>query len=224
MTTGRFHVQSCGLFWFLTNVYLVHAAVVDARYPTEAAFNLIIHRPRIAGGDLTIPIDSSVRLVICCRKEAPRNTIRLRYGKMRKCLVIRASDSLEREKWLVGIIQAMAAAQNLGPSATVLDTSPGTSFETAALHCFEPVKKPAAGAQLETSLVQSSIDTVSSSTDRLDDVIPLLQRASSASSFFAPIDVIQHRSSEDQPRASSAHRRRARQYVRSAMHFLTTFR
>ncbi|KAG3046277.1 hypothetical protein PI124_g24544 [Phytophthora idaei] len=228
MTTGNFHVQSCGLIWFLTNVYLVHAALVDAKYPTDAAFNLVIHRPRIAGGTLTIPIDSSVRLVKCSRKEASHNTIRLRYGKTRKCLVMRASDSLKREKWLVGIIQAMAAAQNLGPTSTVLDTSTETAPETASLHQFARVKEPSARVQLEASLTQSSVDTISSSADRLDhDFIPVLQlRVSSTSSAVAPIDMVQQRSSVDQVRTSSishVQRRCAREHVSAAVQFLTSF-
>ncbi|ETI43929.1 hypothetical protein F441_11199 [Phytophthora nicotianae CJ01A1] len=222
MATGKVHVQSCGLFWLLSNVYLVHAALVDTKYPTttDAVFNLIIRRPRFAGGNLSIPIDSNVRLVKCSRKEAPYNTIRLRYGKTRKCVVIRASDSLEREKWLVGIIQAMAAAQNLGLSSTILDSSTETASETASWHQSSPMKEPSARVQLEASLTMSSVDTISSSADRLDNFIPLLQHVSNTSSVVADIDVIQHRSSVDQARSSSiiyAQRRRVREHVSAAV-------
>ncbi|CEG41812.1 uncharacterized protein PHALS_12133 [Plasmopara halstedii] len=115
MPCSKLHVQSYGLFWFLSTVYLVHAAFFDTNLSTDTVFNLIVRRPRVAGGTLTIPIDSSVRLVKCSRGEARYNTIRLRYGISRKCLILRASDTLERDKWLVGIIQAMAALQNIGP-------------------------------------------------------------------------------------------------------------
>ncbi|RQM12185.1 hypothetical protein DD237_002820 [Peronospora effusa] len=115
MTCGKFYVQSCGLFWFLSTVYLVQMAPLKTVWtdsPIQAAtLHLIIRRPRIAGGVLTVPIDSTVRLVQCSLKEASHHTIRLRYGRPhRKCLVMRASNSLEYDKWLVGIIRAMAAA------------------------------------------------------------------------------------------------------------------
>ncbi|GMF18998.1 unnamed protein product [Phytophthora lilii] len=146
MACGKFYVQSCGLFWYIHNyecvvaecvviltwcvfklfrllstVYLVQTALpafICAKRPTQAVFSLIIHRPRIAGGNLTIPIDAAVRLVKCSRREAAYNTIRLRYGETRKCLILRASNSLEREKWLVGIIQSIAAAQDLDNAPT----------------------------------------------------------------------------------------------------------
>ncbi|KAH7481816.1 hypothetical protein KRP22_011218 [Phytophthora ramorum] len=114
MTCGQLHVQSRGIFWVLSTVYLMHVALPlfdSTKRPAQAAFNLVIQRSRIAGGTLTIPIDSTVRLVKCSGREAMHNTIRLRYGAMRKCLTMRASDSLEREKWLVGIIAAMGASR-----------------------------------------------------------------------------------------------------------------
>ncbi|TDH64784.1 hypothetical protein CCR75_007569 [Bremia lactucae] len=98
---------------FQSTAYLVHAASFDTTLSSDAVFNLIVHRPRISGGILTIPIDSTVRLVKCFRSEARHNTIRLRYGKEQKCLIVRVFDSLERDKWLAGIIRAIAAAQNL---------------------------------------------------------------------------------------------------------------
>ncbi|EGZ27661.1 hypothetical protein PHYSODRAFT_293435 [Phytophthora sojae] len=97
----------------------------------EAPFNLIIHRPRIAGGRLSIPIDSRVRLVKCRRREAAHNTIRLRYGKTRECLVVRASNSLERSKWQIALIQAMAAAQDL-EKYTAASTAPVTTSSKSA--------------------------------------------------------------------------------------------
>lgn len=73
-----------------------------------------------------------MRLVKCSRKEAAHNSIRLCYGSvLRKCLVMRASNSLEHEKWLVGIIQAMAAAEKprkyMPVSATLSDPNANTA-------------------------------------------------------------------------------------------------
>ena len=103
---------------FLSTVYLVQMAPPKIAWtdsPIQAAtLYLTVRRPRIAGGALTIPIDSTVRLVKCSRKEASHNIIRLQYGSApHKCLVMRAVNSLEHEKWLVGIIRAMAAAATL---------------------------------------------------------------------------------------------------------------
>jgi hypothetical protein len=99
---------------FLSTVYLVCNTLskrAGAKRLTQAAFNLIIQRPRVAGGTLIVPIDATVRLVKCSGREGKHHTIRLRYGATgaRKCLVMRASSSLEREKWLIGILAAMAA-------------------------------------------------------------------------------------------------------------------
>ncbi|KAK1948585.1 hypothetical protein P3T76_000874 [Phytophthora citrophthora] len=118
---------------FMSTIYLVHTAFIGAKSPSDAVFSLVIFRPRIAGGNLTIPIDSGVRLVKCSRREASHNTIRLRYGKGkdRKCTAMRAVDSLEREKWLVGLIQAMAAAGSCTPSSTVLQTASEDSSHTS---------------------------------------------------------------------------------------------
>ncbi|KAG7388080.1 Mitochondrial fission process protein 1 [Phytophthora pseudosyringae] len=242
MSCGTFHVQSCGFFWFLSTVYLVHSAVVGSTRASDAVFNLVIHRPRIAGGTLTIPIDSSVRLVKGAAKEAPHNTIRLRYGHARKCLVMRASSSLEREKWLVALIQAMAAAQSLGdhvPTPTVLGSSLDFASQTAtARQVPQPVKAQRESLSTLTKRVQpartfpsptpSSIDTVSSSADRLDaDFIPVLERPfSSTASAVSPIDMVDpHTSSVDRAERSHkrhSHRRRARDSLSIAMQFLTT--
>ncbi|KAL3673982.1 hypothetical protein V7S43_001667 [Phytophthora oleae] len=130
----------------MSTIYLVHTAFIGAKRPNNAVFSLVIVRSRIAGYNLTIPIDSGVRLVKCSRREASRSTIRLRYGhgKDRKYIVMRPVDSLEREKWLVGLIQAMAAA---GP-------------------CMSPSAVP---QTLSEDASHTSDDTISSSADHLDN-------------------------------------------------------
>ncbi|KAG6623183.1 uncharacterized protein IUM83_06256 [Phytophthora cinnamomi] len=119
MPCCKFQIQSHGIFWFLCPVYLVHIAVPapsSTRRPSPAVFTLVIQRPRIAGGFLTIPLDSTVKLLPCFGTDADRNTIRLQYDstveEQTQSIVMCASSAAEREKWRGAITSAIDAAQD----------------------------------------------------------------------------------------------------------------
>ncbi|EGZ27659.1 hypothetical protein PHYSODRAFT_293433 [Phytophthora sojae] len=124
MTCGKFHVQSCSLIWFLSTIYLVRTALPKRN--TEAAFNLVIQRPRVAGGTLTIPLDSTVKIVNDIGSDTARNIIRLEHGSSCKRLVMRASSSVEHERWLYAI--ATATTQFVEHTTTC------DSFDTSERH------------------------------------------------------------------------------------------
>ncbi|GMF20180.1 unnamed protein product [Phytophthora fragariaefolia] len=99
---------------FLSTIYLVRTALPRlplVKYTTAAAFNLIIQRPRIAGGTLTIPLDSTVKIVSGLSKDVAGNVIRLQYGPSNKNLVMRALSPSECGRWLNAIRQAVLESQ-----------------------------------------------------------------------------------------------------------------
>ncbi|KAG1699772.1 hypothetical protein DVH05_012665 [Phytophthora capsici] len=102
MACGKLYVQSCNLLWFLSTVYLVHI--------TQGNFNLVIKRPRVAGGTLTIPLDLTVRISNPISKDREQNIIRLQYGPKATQLVMRAASYQDRKQWLVAIAAAMPAS------------------------------------------------------------------------------------------------------------------
>ncbi|CAI5726829.1 unnamed protein product [Peronospora effusa] len=107
MRCGKLSVQSCSLLWFLSSVCLVCTAQPKLA-ASRAAFHLIIRRPRVAGGTLTIALDSTVKFVKGLRKDIEHHIIRLQYGSNGKILTMRASSSQEREYWVAAITAAMS--------------------------------------------------------------------------------------------------------------------
>ncbi|KAE9062781.1 hypothetical protein PF005_g29700 [Phytophthora fragariae] len=114
MACGKFHVQWCSLIWFLSTIYLVPTALPKlpvVKGTTEAVFTLVVKRSRVAGGTLTIPLDSTIKIVKSSSRDVERNVIRLEHGSTCKRLVMRASSPQEREKWLNAIRTAVSATQ-----------------------------------------------------------------------------------------------------------------
>ncbi|CAI5726833.1 unnamed protein product [Peronospora effusa] len=109
MRCGKLSVQSCSLLWFLSSVCLVCTAQPKLA-ASRAAFHLIIRRPRVAGGTLTIALDSTVKFVKGLRKDIEHHIIRLQYGSNGKILTMRASSSQEREYWVAAITAAMSTS------------------------------------------------------------------------------------------------------------------
>ncbi|CAI5738965.1 unnamed protein product [Hyaloperonospora brassicae] len=109
MTCGKLLVQSCNLLWFPSTVYLLGAAQPNiAATKDSTAFNLVIQRPRIAGGTLILALDATVKLIReNGMKDTDRHVLRLQYGPSSKHLILRASSAQERQQWLVAIAAAM---------------------------------------------------------------------------------------------------------------------
>ncbi|TDH64785.1 hypothetical protein CCR75_007568 [Bremia lactucae] len=124
MTCGKLHIRSSHtLSYFLTSAELTclngnnsnryqgtvkldcttQTKLINLTCTTQAIYNLVIERPRIAGGTLTIALDSTIKFVKCSYKDIKLNIIRLHYGSSRKCLVLRALSSIEREQWMTAI-------------------------------------------------------------------------------------------------------------------------
>ncbi|KAI9910612.1 hypothetical protein PsorP6_010366 [Peronosclerospora sorghi] len=112
MTCGKVSVQSCKLLWFPSTVYFVANAQPPPRASApRATYHLVIQRPRVAGGTLTIALDSSVQLVNGFTKDSAYHIIRLQHGAHGQELVMRASSSHERERWLVALTAAMTSSE-----------------------------------------------------------------------------------------------------------------
>ena len=100
------------LLWhdrFPSTVYLLCAAQPNiAATKDSTAFNLVIQRPRIAGGTLILALDATVTLVQANgMRDTDRHVLRLQYGPSSKHLILRASSSQERQQWLVAIAAAL---------------------------------------------------------------------------------------------------------------------
>ncbi|KAG2779193.1 hypothetical protein PC129_g23408 [Phytophthora cactorum] len=111
MTCGKLCVQACSLVWVLSTVYLVctpRAKIASTKHTTQAIHNLVVERPRIAGGTLTIPLDSTVKFVKSWSKDIEHNIIRLTHGSNSKNLVLRAPSPQEREQWMTAIASALS--------------------------------------------------------------------------------------------------------------------
>lgn len=93
---------------FRRSVYLV--CIAQPKLAAHATFGLIIRRPRIAGGTLTIALDSTVKLVEMTSKDTKHHIIRLQHGSNGNILTMRASSSQEHERWVVAIAAAMSTS------------------------------------------------------------------------------------------------------------------
>ena len=74
----------------------------------STAFNLVVQRPRIAGGTLIILLDSTVTLTEEFSNDTDRHILRLQYGSNGKHLNMRSSSSQEHQRWLITITAAMS--------------------------------------------------------------------------------------------------------------------
>ncbi|ETI43930.1 hypothetical protein F441_11197 [Phytophthora nicotianae CJ01A1] len=113
MTCGKLYVQSYGLVWFLSTVFLIctpQTKIAGLKHATQAVYmyNLVIQRPRITGGALRIPLDSTVKFVKNLSSDIERNIIRLTHGPNSKTLVLRASSPQELQQWLAAITAALS--------------------------------------------------------------------------------------------------------------------
>ncbi|POM67397.1 Hypothetical protein PHPALM_16615 [Phytophthora palmivora] len=132
MTCGKLHVQACNFVWILSTVYLVCTAqpkLAGVENTTQAIFNLVIQRPRIAGGTLTIPLDTTVKVVNALSKDTKHHIVRLRYGSKHKKIAMRASSSHECEQWLLAITAALSPPQSVKYSSST-GSSPNLSTNT----------------------------------------------------------------------------------------------
>lgn len=103
---SHFSIRRCR---FQSSVCLVCTAQPKLA-ASRAAFDLIIRRPRVAGGTLTIALDSTAKFVKGLGKDTEHHIIRLQYGSNGKILTMRASSSQEREYWVAAIGAAMSAS------------------------------------------------------------------------------------------------------------------
>ncbi|KAJ8578868.1 hypothetical protein ON010_g332 [Phytophthora cinnamomi] len=122
-------MSECCVYRFLSTIYLVRAATpkLPATTSTKAAFNLVIQRPRVAGGTLIIPLDCTVKVVKDFSSDAAHNLIRLEYGLKSKRLIMRASSPLQRGRWLNAILTVLQQLVELVPSSTATCNSTSTS-------------------------------------------------------------------------------------------------
>ncbi|CAH0522663.1 unnamed protein product [Peronospora belbahrii] len=135
MWYGKLSVQAWNLMWFPSPVCLVCVAHLK-QAATCGAFNLVIRRPRIAGGTMTIALDSTVKLVNVFSKDAENHIIRLQHGSNGKLLTMRASSSQERERWLAAIAAALSTSVHSRSGSKTSST--GNAFKM--FQSFRPTK------------------------------------------------------------------------------------
>ncbi|KAL3673981.1 hypothetical protein V7S43_001666 [Phytophthora oleae] len=136
MACGKLEVQSCNLLWFLSTVYLVNITqpkFASAKRTTQMAINLVVQRPRVAGGTLTIRLDSTVRLVNT-GKDKEHNIIRLQYGSKAKHLAMRAARSHDRKQWSVALSAAISQSQQIQKPTKSSKTSHGVYAASPPAH------------------------------------------------------------------------------------------
>ncbi|OWY98976.1 hypothetical protein PHMEG_00030113 [Phytophthora megakarya] len=93
-------IHSFGLLWLLTTVYIVRVAPMPwtaTKHSPSSTCSLVLQRPLVAGGLLRIPLNKTVRLLQCPKKDVKRNIIRLQYGPKRKHITMRAANAVERK-------------------------------------------------------------------------------------------------------------------------------
>ncbi|CEG41811.1 uncharacterized protein PHALS_12132 [Plasmopara halstedii] len=114
------------LFRFLCTVHLVHAKSLKIKCSNKAPYILVINRPRIIGGTLVIPLDSTVKFVKNLNKDIECNIIRVAYGSNGKKLILRASSSSKRDYWLAVIIASIKADRQVHQRWTQNNSEPRT--------------------------------------------------------------------------------------------------
>ncbi|KAF4038852.1 hypothetical protein GN244_ATG08832 [Phytophthora infestans] len=150
MTYGKVYVQSCSRLWFLSTVYLActqQAKFAGSKHATQAIYSLVILRPRIAGGTMTIPLNFTVKFAKIRSRDVYYSTIRLTHGSSNKKLVLRASGPQEREQWVAAIAAALSVYRKADEHATLRalsqsDVKASTSASGPSQHTSTYPRRP----------------------------------------------------------------------------------
>ncbi|KAF1775800.1 hypothetical protein GQ600_24581 [Phytophthora cactorum] len=101
---AREHAVTCSCR-VLSTVYLVctpRAKIASTKHTTQAIHNLVVERPRIAGGTLTIPLDSTLEQ----GHRAQHHSANPRFKQQEPCTACPSPQ--EREQWMTAIASALS--------------------------------------------------------------------------------------------------------------------